>query len=1088
MPISPETRRIADGEWQNRKGRILELYITLGRKLEGPDGVIPTMANEGFNATVPQYEHRFRKWGVRKNRKRAEWERIIHGTQQGGGTTQFNQTISSPKLQRARRRYASRMHQGAQSVSSDYDNTTQAEGGHMTVDAVDGIASTRDTQPLTSSNDYSDVVNGDVNMNTIDLDDCVYEPNHHTPPPSGYLAPAISFTPDLSFEEVPFRQSSWLQSLPSAQLVATAIKRIYSNRLTTSTFGSLRNTGDSDLLGKFFDTVNQPVPFSRRLIDPPVPNSLWALKDFAGENWGRFGELSGDAAREACFDGRLIMSVINTFAGLKRIPAAGVLKFLDRHLFTQLAVINFLKTDSSAVAKSFVENIFVAYLEADNVHVVQYLLGHGLIDANKAVCHCYGERYTPLEIAAIKQSFKVLGLLISRKVDVNKSFSKGYRSNGPLHLLIQNMGRCRSALDDSFLSLIDAFLEAEATIPVVTIQAALLFNDPRLAIRLLENLASQTPQKLISHESLLQDIIVGLNSQNATRIIELIINKCRESGRARYLYQFPLHVNKALDHVVWLGHDKLAGILLPYASSSGTAKALQTAMEAGNLAIVELILKNGPDLAEDLDRDTQDSEAFICALKSGDRNHLRSLEKRGVFNYLQGHEIGRALTSALRTGNLEYATKILDLDPDFRSYHDRRNKPEFVKAIIEAGFDPNLLRGSPSKKWPILQVALEYGEDSIFDDIWNVRPNPIHPTRELLELALEHGGKGLFLDIVRSSPQEHDPWGKMSLRVAVQYENESVLDELISLGARADDDDILEMAVDYYPSMARPLLDRYQKTYPQGRIGYGRNVVSNALRKYWKSPGFLDMAFAWKLISLNTCFQEYPWQETLLSEAIRTHDCNLVKKFIDAGSDVNAIMKERYSLNAHVRTTALLIAIEIGKIEIVQLLIGHGAKVNEPARFGIPRTPLQRAAEMNNIPIVRLLLESGANVNAKPAMFAGATALQFAAIEGNCEMAAILIEHRAQQDIPPPRGIRGRWPLEGAAENGRFDMLELLWNAHYGPLDEKLCQSAMRLAERNGHFGCKEKITELMARSAMYSNTSLPTASPADCVPPMLGS
>ncbi|OTB06015.1 hypothetical protein M426DRAFT_319378 [Hypoxylon sp. CI-4A] len=105
-------------------------------------------------------------------------------------------------------------------------------------------------------------------------------------------------------------------------------------------------------------------------------------------------------------------------------------------------------------------------------------------------------------------------------------------------------------------------------------------------------------------------------------------------------------------------------------------------------------------------------------------------------------------------------------------------------------------------------------------------------------------------------------------------------------------------------------------------------------------------------------------------------------------------------------------------------------------------------------------------------MFKGATALQFAAIHGNLEMAIILIEHGARLDVPPPRSPHGRWPIEGAAENGRLDMIQLLWNANNGPFDDKQCQKAIRLAEYQGHFGCSDLIRELMAKSTAGSSES----------------
>lgn len=850
--------------------------------------------------------------------------------------------------------------------------------------------------------------------------------------------------------------------------------------------------------------------------------SLYSVENFAGEDWSLVESKPASIALEARFDGRLIASIINGFAGLENVPASGVLGVLDRHRAMQEAVIGILNIQSSPEAKSFAEKLFLLYLQTDNTEVVKYLLSTRLVDANEAVYHCNGEKYTPLEIAAVSQSFEVLRLLISEGVDINKSFRREYHFNA-LHLLIHHLDDRRSTLDDNFLSLVDVFLGTGAAILIDTIQAALRFIDPRLAIRLIENVASQAPQKLISHKDLLEEIIKNLEKEYATSIIKLIINNCQKLGRARYLSKFYLHVDNALNEAAMRGYDELVGIMFPYASIPGKDKSFQTAVEFGYPTIVELILQKDPSLDEDLDLDgdTKDSETFISALRSGDHSRLRSLEEKGVLSHLQGYRLGQALTAALKAGNLEYATKILDLDPDFEFYepmdldlddsqrfnvadamdaalaHDFfndiawkllavgvttqmpffrrlrpapllyvavvRKRPDFIKIIMETGCDPDILRGSSNEEWRILEAAIEYCEYSVFEDILKACPRLIFPSDRLLRLVLEKGHVDLFLNMVKSGPQHRK---SMALQIAVECENGSVLEKLISLGARADNDDVLEIAIEYHPSMVRPLLDRFWKAFPQGRAGYGQGIVHDALSNCLESPEFLDQVFAWDLVRLNVNYQAYPGRETLLLRAIETENPGVVKKFIDAGSEVNSVERDNMHSDGYVMTTPLLTAIKNGIVGIVQLLIDNGADVNKPAMYGIRRTPLQKATEMNNLPIVRLLLSNGARVNGKPSMFDGGTALQFAAIRGNCEMATILIEHGAEYNIPPPFGRRGRWPLEGAAENGRLDMIELLWNAPWDPFDNKQYESAMRYAERNGHFGCKEKIKELMARSS----------------------
>ncbi|KAI0105842.1 hypothetical protein F4814DRAFT_455509 [Daldinia grandis] len=1119
MPISPETRQITEREWEDRKLRICELYITLGRRLEGHDGVIETMANEGFTATVPQYEHRFRKWSVRKNIKRAEWERIFHDTQQGGERAQINQTISKPKPQRARRRYTPRIRQGEEPVSRNHDATTIAPDVDTEMDGVESRQDMRLASPKTNP------IAVDCGISMMDFSDL--NPLQHAPVSliwdSNPSCSGVPFTVRLAPLN-PLQANRnirwlWLPSLPSSQFVTRVIEDI------------LAKTSDPHLLEKFSNAMTKPEFTPGDPKSPLILNifkSLYSLENFAGEDWSLIESQPTDIALEARFDGRLIASIINGFSGFENVLASGVLEVLHRHRAIQQVVIGGLEAQSSPVAKSSAENLFLIYLQTDNTEAIKYLLNTRLVDANKAVYHFNGERYTPLETAAINQSFKVLRFLISEGADINKSFPRTFSSNA-FQLLFKHLDSRRPILDDNLLSLVDAFFEAGAAISMRTVYEAFRLADPRLTIGLFKKIVSQAPQVFILQQNMLKDIIMDLEEECATSAIKLIINSCQRLGLARCLSKLYLCIGDTLEVPMNRRYYSLTKTLSP-SSISSDGELSWTMARDSHSAVVNPMPQKDPTLDRDidLDRDTEDSDIFISkfisALRSGDQNSLRFLEERGVLNYLQDYRLGEALTEALRAGNLEYATKVLDLDPDFKFRKDEysdlnndrrfdvatamdaalahgfndiawklltvgittptyltnpppapllyiavvRKRPDFVRTIIECGCDPEIFREPSYKEWPILNAAIEYSEDSVFDNILKICPHPLPFSDRLFKLALRGERVDLFLEIFKYSSQDLICKAQ-ALEAAVEYENESVLDELISLGAGADNDDILKKAISDHPSMVRPLLDRFWKAYPEGRAGYGWYIVSNALDNYLMLPKLLDQVFSWGLVRLNVNYQVSTDKETLLSYAIDTENFDVVKRFVDAGGDVNIITWEEKG-HDYTRATPLWTAIRTGIEEIVQLLVDNGADVNKLATNGIRRTPLQKAAEMNNLSIVRLLLKNGARVNGKPATFHGATALQFAAIRGNCEIATLLIEHGAEYNIPPPIGRLGRWPLEGAAENGRLDMIELLWNAPWDPLDDKQCRSAMRYAEKNGHFGCKEKIEELMTRSSARDN------------------
>ena len=844
----------------------------------------------------------------------------------------------------------------------------------------------------------------------------------------------------------------------------------------------------------------------------PEPLERFISTDvFVGEEQSQFSMLSHDVALEARLYSRLIASVINGFTDLEKIPAASILRFLYGHEGMRSFIMKLLTISSSPSAKSLAENIFQGALESDNADMIKYLLNNTtLIDANETVCHYRGERYTPLEKATMNQSFRVIRLLITQKVDINKSFPRLFHTNA-LAMLIDNKDSIQLTIDNSFLNIVDAFLEANATISVHCIRSALEMSDPRLAIRLIQKSASQTPQKIVSDNDLLGDIACNLDQQYATSMIEFIMKKCRESDDDRCLHVFFLRLQNTLNKAVKDEEEKLVESLFSYALYPDDI--YQTARRFRKETIVDLILHKYPDLVES-------STPLITALKSEDRTWLRALEGNGVLKNLQGdYNLGQALCVALEEGNLEYATKMLDFysDLDFGDKQDldlgnyrlmhlpeafcaalacnfddiawkllaigakkhtgrllhiavKERKPDFVRAIIEYGFDPCILYNDDNANPSVLEDALEWGDDSVLNTLWEVPTlwgvhTHVHTALRLLKFLLENGHLDWFWRLLQSDTTngQYFPW---AARFAIRTGNIPLLDKLIELGLRLNDTTMLQEAIYSNPSMIKPLLERYVKAYPQGCSGYGRHAIARVVRNNLESE-WLDMFFDCNLINKDILKGDGE-RETILSDAIKYRpEYSLIKRLLIAGSDVNTTMKDNTSGDDYVRTTAFLQAIETERREIVELLIQYGADINAPARAGVRQTPLQKAAEVNNLEIVRLLLDNNADVNAATAIFDGATALQFAAIHGNLEMATVLMNNGARLDVCPPQGPRGRWPLEGAAENGRLDMIQFLWSANGGPFDDKQCQNAMRLAVRNGHIGCRDMIGELMAESSM---------------------
>lgn len=989
-----------------------------------------------------------------------------------------------------------------ESVSRHHDDTPQVNGSYMSEfepesvismtvgPVIDGVASNEGVIDWIGSDlvpiQYNELVSNQGMLDHFDPD---------------ALSPmSIDFTWDM-----PPSRHGWLRSSSSTEIAIGFIHGTYGRWLTAPTPGALERTSNN-VVYKFLNIINNLVSTSNRQTFLPVFDYLCSPKEFAGEDWSQFSELPDDVALEARLDGRLVMSAVNGFAALGKLPPVAALEFLKRHPASQLTMIKFWHSQSSPLIKAFVENAFRACIAADNIDIVQNLLDTGLIDANKAVCHRSGRRYTPLEYAAINQSFKVIKHLINRRINVNRSCKRGGQCGNALDLLLENVEDRRLALDGAFLSSVKALLEARFTVSCNSMRMAFCFADLRLAFCLAEYLAFRSPKDLLSHG---HDIVKNLEQQDAMRIMGLVITKCQKKGRAA-LKSLRHRTSQALFEAIGRGYNELAETLLQY-TSCPSRRGLREAIEARNWKMVKLIREKDPGLSKDLGFNVDENiELFISALKSRDQNRLRSLEEDRVLDHLRDRKLGQALFEALETSNLEYATKLLNVGPeaklpgdrewweppsqvfdiaaalDLALYHNfsdfawkllalstrgrseildprsllsvavERKRLDFVKALIESGFY-NMTYGPRDKKRSILALAIECGDDSIFDYLWKLRPRDFGPLDDIFKIALEKKPE-IFSDLVKFTL----PFFRtVAWKVAVQCEKESVFDTLISLGARVDEESILKEAISDHPSMVGPLLNRYWKAYPQGRAGYGISAVRDALDGYSRSPEPLNRLFAWNLVNANLrlgCTRTE--KNDLFIRAIKTRNYSIVKKFLFVVDHINDVHSEKC-------TNPLLSAIETEVIEIVQLLIDHGADVNQtPDGYDILWTPLEKAARINNIPIVRLLLQNNAGFTTQAIHYGCvARALRAATINGNIEIATVLIEHQALLSTSPsPYGNGGKWPLEGAAENGRFDMIEFLWTAPGSFITDEQIQCAIRLAEKNGHFGCKEKIEELAAR------------------------
>ncbi|KAI0098946.1 ankyrin repeat-containing domain protein [Nemania sp. FL0031] len=162
---------------------------------------------------------------------------------------------------------------------------------------------------------------------------------------------------------------------------------------------------------------------------------------------------------------------------------------------------------------------------------------------------------------------------------------------------------------------------------------------------------------------------------------------------------------------------------------------------------------------------------------------------------------------------------------------------------------------------------------------------------------------------------------------------------------------------------------------------------------------------------------------------------------------------EPYTKYPYEDVSPLVIATRYDSIEILRILLDAGAGVD----FIVPtyergETALQHAATNGHLHLVKFLLDRGARVDPLAQLEHGATPLQYSAIWGHLKIAQLLVSYGANINAPPAKQF-GRTTLEGAAEHGRLDMVQFLLKME-AQIDGKMRTHFVRsvaFAEKEGH-------------------------------------
>lgn len=122
------------------------------------------------------------------------------------------------------------------------------------------------------------------------------------------------------------------------------------------------------------------------------------------------------------------------------------------------------------------------------------------------------------------------------------------------------------------------------------------------------------------------------------------------------------------------------------------------------------------------------------------------------------------------------------------------------------------------------------------------------------------------------------------------------------------------------------------------------------------------------------------------------------------------------------KDTALSLACSGGRLDVVEMLLGHGA--NREHRNVSDYTPLSLAASGGYVNIIRLLLHHGAEINSRTGSKLGISPLMLAAMNGHAAAVRLLLDQGS--DINAQIETNRNTALTLACFQGRHEVVSLL--------------------------------------------------------------
>jgi ankyrin repeat protein len=683
--------------------------------------------------------------------------------------------------------------------------------------------------------------------------------------------------------------------------------------------------------------------------------------------------------------------------------------------------------EQSPATKAIARSLLPSAIKSADVSMVRSLLNTGINpDSYTMYSH---ER--PLQLAASVGCSELTRLLLHHGAHVNLPCAEGSRL--PLTTAVRN------GWSDIVRLLVEARVDVNATsttgkfgnTDMTALQAAALADNPEILRLLLDAGADMNaPAYSLNGPTALE---LAVESGN-TAVVELLLSRGARTNTHDVYHKKDMELQAATS-AVDLGLLALYNHLPLEWGASDILTAMDHASKRGHIQVVQALLSFGEGLDATW-HEARKRTALKAGSQCGDYEFVRNLLNSGVDVNAPAIESDTQWTTALqiaaREGNIDIVQLLCAFGADVNAPAAGEcgstalqgaaytGKVELVRFLLSAGADVNpnhlvshesaLFAAASSDSLDVVQLLLDFGADISKQG------------KGALEVAIN---RRCSLELVRFL---------LELTCANNSEGSGFMDIYPDVLMVAGDVKLIQLLLDYEVlSIARA-------------FGWAIEYSKIECVKLFLQSG----------ANVNDQFSDGVHNFGLVTAAI-SGDLNMMYLLFEHGANV----KEK--------SRALQGAACANQIKAVQLLVNSKADVNAAPlgylvrdlylntdRVAPPRTALQAAAGTGNIRMVRLLLDAGADVESKVRdEIEQGTALQFAAMAGSISVASELIKNGADVNAPAS-GDDGRTALEGAAEHGRLDMVQLLLNVEA----EIRGSRAVRFAQREDHVGVVQSLLE----------------------------